>query len=323
VAGQCGIAPTELTTAAGCGAIHLALQGTDLYWTETQTGAVRSIPLAGGAATDVATGQLSPTQIAADASGIYWTNQGDGTAGSSTVMKQPLPLTATAPIALATSPAADPILAIAVSAGKVYYTLGSDVHQVSTDETDTTDVIVGTATNYDLMPPLPAGEPSALAVSDSVVVWATTNRNGVELDDLTAETTLDDMTGYVELGQSVGSLLVSNVGVDATYAYWADGDKFVRNTVDAMTPSGTIIWENPDLTSPISAFAIDAMNVYASVGLPGNSIYKHSLEPPADLVSDTTLIKVAGEQTNPTSVVLDATNVYWATEDCAIRYSAK
>jgi hypothetical protein len=316
VAGMCGATPKDLTTSAGCGAIRLAIQGKNLVWTESKLGKVRSMPLAGGAPTDLAMGRMSPSQIAVDDAAVYWIEQAD-VAGMSKIYKQK---GAAAPVAMktATVGAMDKIAALAVAGGKLYYTLGFNIHAISSDETsNAADVIVGTAINKDFDPPVESGDPSGLAVSDKLIVWTTGNRQGVEGDDLAAGS-----TGYVELGQSQGGLLLQDIALDATYGYWANGPNIVRNKLTAATPI-----PDPAVTStpgfdPITAFAINATNVYAGAEM--GLLLKHSLLPPTDPNDEKTIVPpdvIARDQTAPSSIVLDSTSVYWATTDtdCVIR----
>lgn len=320
VAGACGTAPTELLApVAGCGVMQLAIQGANIYWTESMSGKVRMMPLAGGAATDIATGQVAPGSIVADATGVYWVQTGDGTAGSSKVMKLPIPATGT-PVVLKAATTTDVIHDVAVGAGKLYYSLVHDVHQISTDASVTTDIIVGTAVDYDV--PVVKGGPHGVAVNATAVAWTCLEeRAGIEADDLLEETgdPLTTKTGYHELAQSVGSLR-DQIEVDATYAYWVDAANFVRNRLDAAMP----IPDAPivEATSYIKGFAINATDIY--MALQEGHIVKHSIGPGAGaMASSATPIAIDQTQSDddhePGAVVLDATKVYWATSDCAIR----
>lgn|GEM_PF-6290655 len=320
---KCTKKPVELLApVAGCGAMHLVIQGPNVYWTEATSGKVRSMPLAGGAAVDIATGQTGASQIAADATGVYWVAGGN-------VMKAALPFAAGAPVTLKDSTKVVPtasadvvagakIIGIAVGGGKLYYTFAHDVHQISTDKAVTTDIIVGVAVNYD-EPAKIEGIPNGVAVNDTMLAWTDVgDRSGVEGDDILEEsaTPLTVKTGYVELAQSVGGLK-SQIAIDATYAYWIDGARFVRNKLAATAPvPDPAIMESPK-ASDLNAFAITATNVYAANG--NGLILRHALTPPAEGMDPTEPASIARDQMAPTSVVVDAAKVYWATSDCAIR----
>jgi hypothetical protein len=298
--------------------MRLAVQGANVYWSEPLTGKIRSMPLAGGAAVDVATAQVAPSYVAADETGVYWIVDGAAAAGSSKVMKKALPLAAGEPEVLATSATAAKILGIAVRGGKLYYSLVNDVHQISTNKATAGDIIVGTAVNYD-DPAKIEGEPHGLAVNETMVAWTDVgDRNGVEADDILVEsaTPLTDKSGYVELAQSVGGLKYP-IAVDATYAYWLDGSRFVRNKLAATAPvPDPAIMESPK-AADFSAFTITADTVYASNvnGL----ILKHSLTPPAEGMEPVEPAPIARDQMTPSAVVTDGVKLYWATADCAIR----
>ena len=312
--GACGEAPRELTSSAGCGRIRMAIQGSNLVWTESSLGKVRTMPLAGGAATDLATGRMSPSQIAVDDAAVYWLEQAD-VAGMSNIYKK---TGAAAAVVMKTEPLGgmDKIAALAVRGGKLYYTLGHYVYAMSSDEAASAKgSIVGTAINKDFDPPVESGEPSGLALDDKNIVWTTANRQGVEGDDLAAGS-----TGYVELGQSQGSLLLQDIALDATYGYWANGPNIVRNKLTSKSPvPDPAVMGTPGFDN-ITAFAINATHVYAGAEM--GLILRHSLVPPTDPNDEATVVPpdvLARDQLAPSSVVLDAVNVYWATQDCAIR----
>jgi hypothetical protein len=52
---------------------RVALAGDEVYWTNPQSGAVRTTSVYGGGIDNVATGQPQPTAIAADNDGVFWT----------------------------------------------------------------------------------------------------------------------------------------------------------------------------------------------------------------------------------------------------------
>jgi sugar lactone lactonase YvrE len=61
------------------------VDATSVYWTNYNGGAVMKVPLGGGTATTLASGQNYPYGIAVDATSVYWTNNAIG----GTVMKVP------------------------------------------------------------------------------------------------------------------------------------------------------------------------------------------------------------------------------------------
>jgi hypothetical protein len=307
IASACGDAPVELIEGTGCGVIRLAILDSDIYWTEADSGKVRTMPLAGGAATDVATGQLKPMSIAADADGVYWANEGDGSADSSTVMKQALPLSADPPVLLKTGTATDPespvIKAIAVADSMLYYTQVHEVHAISTDESETEDIVVGQATNLDIGPE-GAGYPSGLVLSDPYVIWTTGQRAGVERDTLA-----EGQDGYLELGESQGDMLWADIATDGTTVYWATGSSvryIALEKVEGETPEELTTTPNFEA---VTALTIDATNIYFSND---GFVYKAPL-------AGGDAVAIARDQAAPTSMVVSGTTLYYATSDCAIR----
>ena len=65
--------PTFLTTGLSAPE-DIAVDGTRVYWTDTTSGTVNSMPLAGGSVTPIATGQAKPLRIAVDDAQVYWSN---------------------------------------------------------------------------------------------------------------------------------------------------------------------------------------------------------------------------------------------------------
>lgn len=322
VAGKCGATPKTVATATGCGGgARLATDGTSLYWVEPTTGKVRSVPVAGGTIAEVATAQLKPTQIAVDDAGVYWVNQGDGSAASSKLQRKALTASAaTAPTALVTGQGTTPLPALTAQGGFIYYSETTNVHQLTLDDDGkvTKDIIVGIAVNYDDGKMEVKGVPMGLAASDERVVWTTPlDRLGVESHTLVAVTNAtDNKPGYGKLGKSVGGLLpTGHVALDAMYGYWIDGAKISRAPLTSTIGVYQTIFTTSD--QGLTAFALSGTKLYASSD--GGAILTHSVTPPADPENDTEPpLSIARDQKNVSSVVVDNESVYWITEDCII-----
>ncbi len=308
----CGPAPSTMVSSPGCGSMRLGLSGSDLYWVERASGKVFTVALSPGVEPlELATGQLNPTGIAVDDSGVYWVNEGDGSEGSSQVLRRALPLTDAAPVVLVTGagPSVDDnvIRSFALHEGTLLYTLGHDVHAVSVDTEIAADMIVGTATNYDLDPPQAQGYPSALAVSGDYVVWSTASRLGIERDDL-----LEGASGYDELAESQGALLLTDLGASGASAYWANAEAVVSSSVEtAAGASPGYLSKSPDF-SPLTALTIATDGAYfaSSSGL----VLAHPLAG----VEPAELRQLARDQPLVSSIVKSADRLIWATSECAI-----
>lgn len=313
VAGKCGAKPTMVATATGCGGgAKMATDGKNIYWIE-KAGKVRSVPVGGGTIADVATAQLSPTQIAVDSSGVYWANQGaDGKTG--TIVKKALNAApADAPKVLVTGVTALP--ALTVHKGLVYYSETSNVHQATLDAQDkvTKDIIVGIAVNYDQGKMDVSGTPIGLAASDTYVVWTTPlDRGGVESHKIEAVTNAtDNKPGYGKLGKSVGALLHEGaVALDATNGYWLDGGKVEFGPLTSTEGLYDVVTQ---VGGSFSAMALGATKLYVAddVGF----VYAHGTAP---VDGEEGPSPIARDQMGVSSIVTDATNVYWITGDCVI-----
>jgi hypothetical protein len=99
-----GGGPTLIATAQGFnsnedaigveGGAWLAVDATYVYWTDgdSATGTVAAVPLAGGAVTILASGEIQPTGIAVGASGVYWGDLGTyGVTGSGSLRRAGVP----------------------------------------------------------------------------------------------------------------------------------------------------------------------------------------------------------------------------------------
>lgn len=306
--------PQELGTYSSCGAVRLALGGGQLYWTERQSGRVASMSLAGGDPVELATAELGPSQIAVDAAGVYWFDVGDGSAGSSKVMKAALPLGGTPPAPLVTAPGTEPITGLAVADGKLYYGLGHDVHAISVDAADTSDVVVAVA--YARMDTRePAGVPNGISVHDGRVYWVVTDVGSVESDDLLPGPDTSPRVGHS------GEMWPDDLGFAGQYVYYAAFESLYA----ALAGQPAFAVASTADPGNIMSFAVSESKAY--FGNESGSLYRHDLTLPAATASEPTpSLRLARDQGSVTSVVLDGESVYWAGVDeaggCAIRKAA-
>jgi hypothetical protein len=72
------------TTLANGNVVDLALTGASIYYIDGSagTGAIKSVPVAGGAVVTLAPSQATPAHLATDGTSVFWTNGGDGTVKS-------------------------------------------------------------------------------------------------------------------------------------------------------------------------------------------------------------------------------------------------
>ena len=96
----------------------LAVDSTNVYWTNQGDGTVMSVPKAGGTITTLASGQGAPCSVASDGINVYWVNYFDQTVVS-------VPVTGGSPSTLATSQ--QDAWGLAIDSQNIYYTLDQPV----------------------------------------------------------------------------------------------------------------------------------------------------------------------------------------------------
>jgi hypothetical protein len=167
------------------------------------------------------------------------------------------------------------------------------------------------------------GEPRGLAVNDTRVVWTTPADLGdVLAHTLTEVVDIKDLSGFSRLGRCPNCLPSGGVAIDAEHGYWAEGEKFNRNVLTAQIGDYQTITVAPGAKA-ITAFAMNATRIYGAAE--DGRLFMHSLLPAADPNDEATIVPpllVARDQGNVTSVVLNATQLFWVTNDCLIRSTA-
>lgn len=252
--------PYWLGITAGVGQVTLT-------WT-AETGVVKKAPLAGGAATTLASGLSNPVGIAADAANVYWTEQNSTSTGRGAVRKVPIagPACAgTACTALATS--LNNPQYIALDAANVYFTeLGSfdTVSGMRKSDGTVNKVPVGGGAVTQLATAL--NGPQTISVDAANVYW-TESANSVA------------GAGYIKkapIAPGASQTLVSglsgsqNIALDSTDVYFWSG----YGALSKIAIGGGNAVEVTSGMSGTQPQAIDAANVYWTENTNGGTVKK-------------------------------------------------
>jgi len=285
--GMCTPEPTDVhdTGTTDCERLNLVLSGTDIYFVNVGAGSVSSVPVAGGAATSLATGLTDAGAFTLDDTNIY-------VATGMTLSRIPIGGGTAEVVVTETAPIFD----VAVQDDVLYYAVGTSVKSVDATADDGTGTVVGT--------PESSGEPQSVTVDGDNVFWGAVVAYNVEADSIATD-------AVVKLGASQGNLLTGHRALytDGTHVYWVNG-----STVERRVYDGTMAQENQTISidsEMITAYVINATHVYLAAG---GKIEKAALGEDA--------LPLARGQGVVGSMVLDATNVYWSTDDCKIRKTA-
>jgi hypothetical protein len=310
VEGTCLPKPVQLTHVDGCTTMYLALNQGTLYFADTAHGNVKSIPTAGATttATDIATGQKAPYAIAVDDSAVYWSTTGTA-AGDNTLMMK---TTAGTPTKI--SDVTKSTEAITLDGkGSLYYGDGDSLMKVEA-KAAATPLLIGTF----------EGEPTAVVITpmrlfttlqlDNAVQWRNPDPASSGCVDPVARP-VGSTVGGCAFEESQGDLLADTLTLSGTKVIWANGIlmQSADTTVSAtMQGSGHSIASTASFDN-ITGFASTATSVY--FGEKTTGIIEKAALPDGDpviLVEDPVAVQA------PSAFVMDATNLYWRTKDCAI-----
>jgi hypothetical protein len=229
--------PTELASGQDS-PLHLAIDATNVYWTNSLGGTVMACPKAGCGAgpTTLATGQGSTDRIVATAGGLAWTNYG------ATIGYCPIPGCAGGPQSIATGQAST--VGVAMDSANVYFTTTGD-----------SSVKACARTGCGASPTLlssPQATPTGMGLAGSLLVWT---------DDTTGDTgsvlgctlpTCGNVTTYAQNLESPGF-----VAADAQNVYF---------TTQGLDPDRQgAVWSCPVAGCPGATAPILTGQTYASV----------------------------------------------------------
>jgi len=272
-----------LTLATGQFVLALVSDAANVYWTEN-SGVMREAH-SGGAPERIASGGVTPHDIALDRTSVYWTDP-----GARTVMRAPLAGGAAQTLASGSQYYPQ---GIAVDGRAVYFGTGSDVMRVP---------LTGGASDT-----LATGQSaSSIAVDGANVYW--TNWSA----DLVGAVMRAPLSGGIPQTIASGQTVPHAITVDAHNVYWANDGNLMRVPMAGGSPEALV----SNQTS-INGIAVDGTNVYwtnwAPNGAPAGQLGKGT--------SDGTVMKVSASGGKPQvvaasqsgrAIAVDATSVYWA-----------
>jgi hypothetical protein len=257
----------------------IATDGVNVYWATEGTpqacpadggtcappvsGSLVMAPIAGGAATTLATGQNNPLRVATDGVNVYWTDEGtandqafapDDTDGA--VMA--VPVGGGTPIAIASNQFM--MGGLATDGASVYWT------RAGTNSTATDGAVMKAPVGGGTSTPLATGQyfPTEIAVDATSVYWITqqspTPGVGVSADSALLMKVPKDGGAPTMLATTIATLgdLPSGFAVDDTSVYFVSGSDFLKVPIGGGPAVPFAIGEG----SNALGFALDATDVY-------------------------------------------------------------
>jgi hypothetical protein len=307
-----GKTPTELVNVVGCGNLRLVLVGSTIYYTNKTAGTVSSVAVAGGAPKVIAMGQSKPNPIVADATNVYWGNDGDAI-----VYKQALSGGAAAPI-LPAPAAADPknvANALLVSGPTLYVGRGVDTYKVP--------VAGGTPTQLSHSPDLDMGYPGAFALDAGEVHLYQTE---MQHNAISRETTDGKQDGLLETGTaqmlapdrlavSRAGLVTDAIAVSGQHVLWANLANIEAQDKDMPEAAGGTysVIATSDGFNALSGFVLSGNTIYFGETTANNvqSVPLNFNPDPNTGPQPSTVI--ATGLTNPAEFAADDANIYFTT----------
>jgi sugar lactone lactonase YvrE len=262
--------------------IWIAVDATNVYWTNFNGGQVMKVAKSGGTPIQLASGQPRPFGIAVDANNVYWANYGLMHFGAGTVMQLPSDSDGGMPTTLA-SGLSGPI-GIAVDATNVYWAdgWGADVDGVPIDGGALTQL----AANQN--------GPHYVATDGANLYWTTYN------DDTIMQLPLVDGGVPKQLATGMTPPFLG-IAVGPTGVYWTQ--EITGGTVWSVPTDGGAATTIAAKQNQPWGIALDAKYVYWVNNGSGTVMRAPLAGGPAT--------QLASQQSQPTSIAVDSTAVYW------------
>jgi hypothetical protein len=262
--------------------LYMAVDATNVYWSNLGFGSIKKVPLAGGTVTTLATGQSSPYKVVVDANNVYWVTYGTGKTDG-TVMS--VPIAGGTPTTLASAQGSP--TGIAVRGGYVYWAVP----------------LPGTINRV----PVAGGTIETLATSEALA-------NDIDVDD-TSVYWLNRLSGKVQqiaiTGGAVttlasGQTTPSGIALDANNVYWVNQGSSSGNDGSVMSvpkAGGAPVTLVSNVGKP-QYITTDGIDVYFTNGLTPGALKKIP-------VGGGTATTVATGTSYLFGMAVDSTSVYW------------
>jgi hypothetical protein len=305
----------QLVNAPGCGSLDLAVRDDTLFWTDKAKGTVKSIPTAGGATTTLASNQMMPGPIVADAVAAYWV------ANNAKVIATKPRVGGSVKVLVAASATPEifgdenDINALLVNDGTLYFSRFTFALKIPTAG-GVMPTVIGHSPETDL------GRPGAFALDSAHLYQTEIFHRAVSretVDGMQVGLLEDGMTKHPfapdRIAVSQGSLLVDAIAVWNGNVIWANGPTILSKPVGESEHAAAVGVTSTNHGDDVTGFVVsDGVVYFGESG--GNTIQKAPLSGGQPTV-------FAANQLNARRFAADATSIYWLADDCAIMKLAK
>ncbi len=279
--------PGTTTLATGPGVNGIALSATHVYWTEGASGAggaIRRVPLGGGAVEMLGTTTARPSGIAVDATHVYVATD------AKNVVRVPIGGGAAEEIAKAIGTAPNPIVAVAVDANGLFWLEGGSVRRAQTDGGE--PLLIGSTSQE-------TGQ--GISLHDGDVWWTSYGANDASGRVASTKANADGGQPTIIYAQAEEQPWGITSGAGGTF--WTSR---AGGSIRTKAPTGSIVSLASGLATP-SAIVLDGTTLWFTVRGPSPAVMKMPVAGGAPAV----VVDATGKELAD-AIAVDATRVYWS-----------